>query len=422
MMRIISAVFVFAVALLRFSAVAAGAHDDTLSGVSEPCVKVFIDGDCPFRDFVTDELRLVRFVRDRAFADVYIHMSSMASSGGNSYTVLLNGIGRFEGVRDTVVISLRSIDPEAVRRIAFLRILAAGLVRYIMRSSDIADLDIRLIRPQRQVEAAGAADDAWNKWAFRADFSTSFSGQRSSLTGSFYGGLSINRITEDAKFECDIHSQYSENTFEINSMTIRSPSRSHTFEARYVLGLGDHLSVGGSATASSSLYSNHLLLFNVGPAIEFSLFPYALAMHRQLRVFYRAGIGQARYRVETVYDRKEETLAEEALTIAAEARQSWGSLTASLQGSHYLHDLSKHRLQFFGLMSLYLADGLSLSLSGSAALIHDQLSLPKGDASTQDILLRRQELATSYSYASSFGLSYSFGSIYTNVVNPRFGP
>ncbi|HEX2457685.1 MAG TPA: hypothetical protein VHI99_28565 [Vicinamibacterales bacterium] len=35
-------------------------------------------------------------------------------------------------------------------------------------------------------------------------------------------------------------------------------------------------------------------------------------------------------------------------------------------------------------------------------------------------LNRQRELATSYQYDISFGISYSFGSIYNNIVNPRF--
>jgi len=30
-------------------------------------------------------------------------------------------------------------------------------------------------------------------------------------------------------------------------------------------------------------------------------------------------------------------------------------------------------------------------------------------------------LRTSYEYWGGFGLSYTFGSVYNNVVNPRFG-
>ncbi|NOZ55257.1 MAG: hypothetical protein GXO73_00510, partial [Calditrichaeota bacterium] len=57
----------------------------------------------------------------------------------------------------------------------------------------------------------------------------------------------------------------------------------------------------------------------------------------------------------------------------------------------------------------------------SISRIHDQLSLPKKGASREEVLLRRRMLATTYSYFVSFGVSYTFGSIYTNIVNPRFG-
>jgi hypothetical protein len=53
-------------------------------------------------------------------------------------------------------------------------------------------------------------------------------------------------------------------------------------------------------------------------------------------------------------------------------------------------------------------------------MIHNQLSLPAAGASTEDILLRQKELETQYSYFTNITLSYTFGSIYNNVVNPRF--
>lgn len=59
-------------------------------------------------------------------------------------------------------------------------------------------------------------------------------------------------------------------------------------------------------------------------------------------------------------------------------------------------------------------------LFGLVSTIHDQLSLPKERATQEEILLRRRELETQYSYFSSIGFRYTFGSIYSNVVNPRF--
>jgi hypothetical protein len=55
--------------------------------------------------------------------------------------------------------------------------------------------------------------------------------------------------------------------------------------------------------------------------------------------------------------------------------------------------------------------------SGTCSAVPDFCLL----ASTQEVLLRRKELATQYRYFTFFGFTYTFGSIYNNVVNPRFG-
>lgn len=36
------------------------------------------------------------------------------------------------------------------------------------------------------------------------------------------------------------------------------------------------------------------------------------------------------------------------------------------------------------------------------------------------MLLRQRQLATGFQYFMGFGVTYRFGSIYNNVVNPRF--
>jgi len=76
---------------------------------------------------------------------------------------------------------------------------------------------------------------------------------------------------------------------------------------------------------------------------------------------------------------------------------------------------------FFNSVDLRLFKGFSLFVFGQLSLLRDQLYLPKGDLSDEDRLLRLRQLETSYTYFVSFGLSYSFGSIFNNVVNPRFG-
>ena len=49
----------------------------------------------------------------------------------------------------------------------------------------------------------------------------------------------------------------------------------------------------------------------------------------------------------------------------------------------------------------------------------DQIYLPREDISDEDILLERRQLGTDFEYSLDFGLSFTFGSRFNNVVNPR---
>ena len=93
----------------------------------------------------------------------------------------------------------------------------------------------------------------------------------------------------------------------------------------------------------------------------------------------------------------------------------------SLRGSNFFHDFSKNRVELSGFVSIRIFKGLSLRVRGGVARINDQLSLVKGEASEAEILLQLQELETSYNLEGGLGLTYTFGSIYNNIVNPRFG-
>jgi hypothetical protein len=128
-----------------------------------------------------------------------------------------------------------------------------------------------------------------------------------------------------------------------------------------------------------------------------------------------------RYREETIYDKSREGLWGENISATLELKEKWGTISNAFEASHYFKDFSKNRLQLYSELSLRLFKGLSLSLYGNYSRIHDQISLPKGEATLDQVLLRRTQLATSYSYYGSIGLSYTFGSMFSKVVNPRFG-
>jgi hypothetical protein len=65
--------------------------------------------------------------------------------------------------------------------------------------------------------------------------------------------------------------------------------------------------------------------------------------------------------------------------------------------------------------------GLFLGLYTYGSRVKDQVYLVKGKASEQDVLTRRRQIATDYTFFSDFGLNYRFGSKLNDFVNPRMG-
>jgi hypothetical protein len=78
-------------------------------------------------------------------------------------------------------------------------------------------------------------------------------------------------------------------------------------------------------------------------------------------------------------------------------------------------------LQACGEISWRVVRGLSVSAEANASRIHDQLSLPRCGATPEEIFLRLRQLQSGDKYDFRFSLTYSFGSIFSSVANPRFG-
>ena len=172
---------------------------------------------------------------------------------------------------------------------------------------------------------------------------------------------------------------------------------------------------------SSSLFNNEKLKYRIAPALEYNLFPYSESTRKQLRFLYKVGYTYSYYNDTTIFNKTEEGLFHENLGVSFEIKEKWGSINTSLQGFHYFHDFSKNRLWLWSELSLRLFKGFSLQISGSYSLIHDQLSLRKAGVTEEELLTRQKELATQFQYWGGVGIKYTFGSIYNNVVNPRFG-
>jgi hypothetical protein len=179
--------------------------------------------------------------------------------------------------------------------------------------------------------------------------------------------------------------------------------------------------VGGRSSLTTSTFGNTRYAFDLAPAVEYNIFPYAESTRRSLILQYSVGLTKQAYREITIFDQMDETRATHALSTSYSNRQTWGDVNVSVNGSQYLHDRSLYNLVFFTGTNVNLFRGLRLNVFGNYALVRDQLSLPRRDATEDEVLLRQRQLATNYRYFLSVGLSYRFGSPVQNVVNPRFG-
>ena len=140
---------------------------------------------------------------------------------------------------------------------------------------------------------------------------------------------------------------------------------------------------------------------------------------REITLAYRVGPSYREYYETTVYEQDQEFLWSHALELAVRIRQPWGSVFAGLEGRNFFQDFSKNRVEFNSNLNLRVYKGLAVNLAASMDLIRDQLALPKGDASLEDVLLSQRQLATDYEAYMAIGVSYTFGSSMNNVVNTR---
>ncbi len=185
--------------------------------------------------------------------------------------------------------------------------------------------------------------------------------------------------------------------------------------------MNDHWSVGGRASIDSSTFENIAIRLFTGPAIEYNLFPYSQYTRRQLRFGYAVGPYFARYREQTLLFTFRDTMAQQQASVTLDQREPWGSLQAELEYSAFIPDLSLYRIDLEGDVNVRLARGLSLSIEGSTSRIRDQISLPRRELTDEEVLLRLRRLRSGYEYSLQIGLTYTFGSIFNTIVNPRFG-
>lgn len=393
----------------------------TLNGA----VRVFLD--CNFacdEDHTRREITFVDYVRDRTEADVHILITTQGTGGGGTeYTIKFIGLRRFDGVEQT----LRQVTPATStsdeRRSALTEVLKRGLVRYVAESPLASRLRISVADEDKaKTGQRDATKDPWNLWAFEAELGGSVDGERSSQSHSLRAFFSANRTTDALKIRMSSNGSYRENRFELSEgESFTSTSRDFSTNVLIAKSLTPHWSAALVGRISSSTFVNQDLATRMAAGAEYDIFPYSESTRRLLTLQYTVGFDTFDYEEETIFDRTGERLVDHKLQTSLSMRQPWGSSSAAVSMSQYLNKLDKYSIVAFGDANIRLFKGFSFNVFGEVARTRDQLYLPKGEATNEEILVRQRQLETGYRYFMHFGISYSFGSIFNNVVNPRFG-
>lgn len=407
-------------ALLLWGGAPALAQDAPSDG--EP-VRVYID--CNRCDFnhIRREITFVDYVRDPNQADVHVFITNVSTGlGGREFKFSFLGHGIFERVdysfsrtidRNATFDEYREIINEAIR---------LGLVPYVAQTGNASNLTIRYENGVEDSDTQQSQDDPWKHWVFTiygGDFELDLESNRTVFDSRW--GLYADHRSEDWKVRIQPYFNYDLVKIQREGQSnVRSSISRHGLDSYVIRSLGPRWSAGIFGTYLTRNDRNIKHRAELTPGIEFSVLPYEEATRRAITFVYQIGLIYVDYFEETIFNQTKEWLPRHELEASVAIRQPWGTIYGGLEGSHYFHDTAKRSAEFFGSISIRIFEGLSVRFEGEFEMIQDQLSLPLGNATLEEILLRQRELATDFTLSGSIGISYTFGSRFANIVNTRF--
>ena len=375
-------------------------------------INVYMDA----TNYIKKEVPFINYVRDKEDADLLvIGTFQPTGSGGGEYTFFVEGQNRYSGVMDTVVFNTYPHESAEEIRQKSARVLKMGLMKYMINTPLAKFIDINFTEPITEE----VSTDKWNNWIFTTRLKGGLMGQKSADARSIESSFNAGMTTNQWRISTGINHNTSKTVYNYGDVEATDKKENSRIYGDVVKSLGEHWAVGLSSDVFKSIYSNYDFGFVAGPAIEYDIFPYSESTRRIFRIFYVLNYGYNNYTDTTQFLKTKESLWSHRLQTSYTTFQNWGNIHFSAGWSNYLHDFSLNRVSIGTYIDIKIAKGLSFNVHAGYSFIHDQISLRKGNASIEDILLNRKELSTTYSYGTSVGITYRFGSIYNNVVNPR---
>jgi hypothetical protein len=389
---------------------------DSISGGQY--LHIYIDGAGDWENYIKVKLWYVDYVRDPRMADVQVIIKSQeTAAGGSEYYLFFLGKGSYSTKTDTLHFTSPVEYTNRRTRDELTNVLTMGLMPYMVLSEQYKYMVFDYTNRQKLIQQSV---DKWNNWVFTVAMNTNFSADQSSTVFSGDGSLSAAQITEKWKSRITAAIAIGGNSYETSTYSYSGNTIIKNLNALLVRSVNEHWSLGLEPSYYASTYSNVSSQFSLSPGIEYDYYPYSESVNRLLTFKYRIQPIYNVYIDTTVFDKTKEFLLGHILDATYTRIESWGNLSSTLTASHYLNQPKAYRFDMLAQMNVRLAKGLFLNISGNVSLINNQLSISKKTLKPEEIILQQRETLSNYSSGFQIGIRYVFGSIYNNIVNPRY--
>ncbi len=389
-----------------------------------PIPSVYLDCSSCDVTYIRTNITFVNYVRDQDDADIYLLITDQRTGGGGrEYTLEFSEIDRPDGITNTIKYTSPSSDTGDERRIGLNRHIKIGLIPFVSNTIAIRNLDIFYEEPEATEDDEVEIDDPWDNWIFDIDLRSNVSGQDTEFNFGLYSGFEAERTTHDWKIRGRVRGEIRRRNVELTNRTLNVNRDWGDYWGMIGYSLTSRSTVAIFTRARFSRTNNVALHTYIAPAIEFNFFPYEEFQQRRFIVQYQVTPTYRRYFNTTIFLKDSELIMAQEISTRLRYDQRWGRIDIRMSGMHYFHDSSINRIEINPSFNIRIIRGLSVSLSGRYRIINDQLSLalPSNvDPNDPESIIRGVQRPTSFDYSVSFGLSYTFGSIYNNIVNPRF--
>jgi hypothetical protein len=389
-------------------------------------LKVFIDcrADCDMQ-FFKSEVRIIDFVTNRLAADVHVLLTRQTiGSGGSQYQLNFYGQQRFARHMDTVRFETAPVATNAEIRKKMVTHLLLGLTPMLLKTPFATALDVVI-----KQDAAGPLSvqtntrDKWNFWVFRIGARGELNADRVYNSNLLNANFSANRTTDKLKLEVYVSGSKRHSVYTIEDGTASKytvDNSDYGVFTDFVKSFNQHWSYGVQLDYSNSTFNNIKKKVYINPALEYNVFKYRDVNNRFFALRYSVEANHNFYYDTTIYNRISEVLYGHRFSAALTLNKKWGTFFTGVSYRNYFRSWRLNSIGGNVNANVRITGGLSFSIYANASLVHNQMSLVKGDATEQEVLTRKRQLASTYNYYTSFGLNYRFGSILNNFVNPRF--